>query len=951
MEVFKIFGTLGLKDNEYRNGLKRSENEGRKASQSISKGFNPVNSTFSKVGAGAVAMGVGLAGVAGATLGLTAGLVGAVKEGMSFEAQMSKVQSVSGSSGYEMGELTAKARELGKSTRYSATEVAQGFEFMSLAGWNAGQQISAIGPLLSMATAGNMDLGRATDIVTDTMTGFAMQANEAGKASDLFTVTQSKTNTSIEQLGEAMKYVAPVANAFGMDLAETNVILGEFANAGTKGSMAGTALRAGLSRLAGPPKEASKALDALGVSTTNTDGSMRSIRDIVGDLSKGFAGLSQEQQIVSAKAIFGQEAFSAWLPVIKGGTQEFDRLKRYMDLSSGSADLMAKVMSNNLDGATKNMMSSASNLGLVLYDKMTPALLGATNGTTGLIDTITNYLDPTGQAVEATQQLAGTKNQLAIEELALQNELKQGIINQDQYDQKLSDAKKLMEENLTYKGMLATKEQELAMQLDAGMITQEQYDQQMREAEVTMQKRAEAIQIAQDKERAWSEVVATVTGPLETMKTLFTDLWNAKSGEGVPKSAEKIFDQMGISPEMQQMAMSVIEGVKEGISLLQALVTGDWGEASKIAEKIGLTPQTQQGIADVVTGVIDIVSNLASGITSLIGPVGDFIKMVWDNILFATNAVWGAISPFISTIVQQINSVVTSVIGRVKSFWENNNQAIKQITTVVWGIISTVFSQALSVILGIVTTVFPVIRGIISTVMNAVQLVISVVLNAITGNWTGVWNSIVTFFQQTWDTIVNVAEGVLNGLLSFFQSTVNNIGSAFKVVTKAIGMPFEEGWKIIDKVVGKIGKAVEKVKGFISGLADSAKAVGGAIAGAMGFSMPIGGNNTGATDPGSMPVPAGVGGFAGGGVFKPGMERMIKIGDAKGYDEAVMPLNDDVFQRIGSGIAEKMGGTTGGKQDINLQATVQMDGKIVGELVADTVERVNTRKKEIRKLF
>ncbi|HDR8154416.1 TPA: phage tail tape measure protein [Bacillus cereus] len=947
MEVFKIFGTLGLKDTEYRNGLRRSENEGRKASQSISNGFNPVNKTFGMVGASALAMGIGLAGVAGASLGLATGLVGAVKEGMSFEKQMSKVQSISGSSGYEMGELTAKARELGKSTRYSSTEVAEGFEFMSLAGWNASQQISAIGPLLSMATAGNMDLGRATDIVTDTMTGFGMQANEAGKASDLFAVTQSKTNTSIDQLGEAMKYVAPVANSFGMNLSDTNVILGEFANAGTKGSMAGTALRAGLSRLAGPPKEASKALDALGVSTTNTDGSMRNIRDIVGDLSKGFSNLSQEQQIVSAKAIFGQEAFSAWLPVIKGGTAEFDRLKRYMDMSSGSADMMAKVMSNNLDGATKNMMSSASNLGLVLYDKMTPALMSATNGTTGLIEGITNYLDPTGQAVEATQLLAGTKNQLAMEELILQNEVKQGIINGEEAKQKMKEMKQVMDENLTAKGMLATKEQELAGQLESGQINREQYNQQMREAEVIMQKRAEAVQMAQEKEAQWSAVIEGIMGPLQTLGTAFVDLWNAKSGEGVPNSAKEIFTQMGLSPEAQEMAMAVIEGVKQGIDLIMALVTGDWGEASKIAEKIGLTPQTQQTIADVVTGVISIVTNLASGVMSLIGPIGSFISMCWDGILQVTNAVWGAISPYVTTIVNQVNSVVTSVIGRVKSFWDNNNQAIKQITEVIWGVISVVFQTALNVILGIITTVFPVIRGIIETVMNAIQLVISLVLNLITGNWEGVWNSIVTFFQQTWDTIVNVADGVLNGLLSFFQGTINTIGTVFKVVTKAIGGPFEDAWKTVDKVVGWIGKAVDKVKGFISGIADSAKAVGGAVAGALGFSAPAPASGGGR----SMAVSASVGGFANGGVFKPGMERMVKIGDAKGYDEAIMPLNDDVFQKIGNGVAESLGGTGGKDQDIHLTAKVEMDGKVVGELVADTVERVNTRKKETRKLF
>ncbi len=171
----------------------------------------------------------------------------------------------------------------------------------------------------------------------------------------------------------------------------------------------------------------------------------------------------------------------------------------------------------------------------------------------------------------------------------------------------------------------------------------------------------------------------------------------------------------------------------------------------------------------------------------------------------------------------------------------------------------------------------------------------------------------------------------------------------FKVVTKAIGGPFEDAWKIIDQVVGWIGGAVDKVKGFISGIADSAKAVGGAVAGALGFSAPTPASSGGGGR--SMAVPAGVGGFAKGGVFKPGMERMVKIGDAKGYDEAIMPLNEDVFQKIGNGVAESLGGVSDKDKEIHLRATVEMDGKAVGELVADTVERVNTRKKETRKLF
>ncbi|MEC0014881.1 phage tail tape measure protein, partial [Bacillus cereus] len=216
------------------------------------------------------------------------------------------------------------------------------------AGWTANDMIAGSKPLLDLATAGNLDLARAADIVTDTMTPFGMKAEEAQRAADVFAKGSAAANLNVQQLGETMKYAAPIADTFGMNLEETTVIAMEFANGGIKASMAGTALRAGLSRLAAPPKAAREALAGLNITMTDSEGNMKNIRQIIEEMSPAFNKLSESEQIATAKAIFGEEAYAGWIMTLKGGVTEFDKFKAMLDNSSGSAETMAKVMSNNL---------------------------------------------------------------------------------------------------------------------------------------------------------------------------------------------------------------------------------------------------------------------------------------------------------------------------------------------------------------------------------------------------------------------------------------------------------------------------------------------------------------------------------------------------------------------------------------------------------------------------
>ncbi|MED3152629.1 phage tail tape measure protein, partial [Bacillus thuringiensis] len=241
MELFKMFGSIFLKDDQLQRGLANAERSGQRTTGILGRGFGQVGAAAaglgSSVGGAAIAMG-GLVGIA---VGVGAAVAGVVHVGSEYTKQMSKVEALSRSNGLQMAELGANARKLGADTRWSATNVAEAYEYMALAGWDSNQMIAASKPLLDLATAGALDLAKASDIVTDTMTPFGMKASEAGRAADVFALAQATANLNVEQLGETMKYAAPVAATFGLNIEQTAAIAQIFANNGIKASMAGTA--------------------------------------------------------------------------------------------------------------------------------------------------------------------------------------------------------------------------------------------------------------------------------------------------------------------------------------------------------------------------------------------------------------------------------------------------------------------------------------------------------------------------------------------------------------------------------------------------------------------------------------------------------------------------------------------------------------------------------------
>lgn len=308
-----------------------------------------------------------------------------VKVGMDFESQMSKVSAISGASASDVQRLTEAAKEMGASTKFSATESAQALEYMAMAGWKTDQMISGLPGIMNLAAASGEDLASVSDIVTDALTGFGLQAKDSAHFADVLAKASSSSNTNVSLMGETFKYAAPVAGALKYSIEDTAVAVGLMANAGIKGSEAGTALRGVLTNLAKPSDTVAGYMEALGVSLTDSEGNVKPLAAQMVDLRNKFAGLTDAQKAEYAAGIAGKEAMSGLLAIVNASETDFNNLTNAIANSDGTAQAMADTMNNNLQGKITLLKSAVEGVGITFYDSIKDKASGAVQSLTDKI--------------------------------------------------------------------------------------------------------------------------------------------------------------------------------------------------------------------------------------------------------------------------------------------------------------------------------------------------------------------------------------------------------------------------------------------------------------------------------------------------------------------------------------------------------------------------------------
>lgn len=344
----------------------------------------------------------------GVTLPLLGVGTAAVKVASSFDSAMSEVKAISGATGTQFTQLRDKAIEMGAKTKFSATESAEAFKYMAMAGWDTKDMLNSISGVMNLAAASGEDLGTVSDIVTDAMTAFGLAADGTTKVlkngynvevsnaehfSDVLAEASSRSNTNVSLMGATFKYVAPIAGAMGYSIEDTAVAIGLMANAGIKGEQAGTALRSTITRLVKPTKESGTAMDALGISVTNSDGSMKSLDDVLRQVRSSMSGLTEDQKASYAAMLAGQEGMSGLLAIVNASDEDYQKLSESIQNCTGASQEMADTMQDNLGGAVTLLKSALESAGITIGERLTPYIRELAEWITGLVEKFNSLSD------------------------------------------------------------------------------------------------------------------------------------------------------------------------------------------------------------------------------------------------------------------------------------------------------------------------------------------------------------------------------------------------------------------------------------------------------------------------------------------------------------------------------------------------------------------------------
>ncbi|UKL30012.1 tail tape measure protein [Bacillus phage PK2] len=901
----------------------------------FTRNMQQVDRTMQSTGRGLMKTGKSISDV-GTKLGasVTAPLLAlgttAVVTGAKFDAQMSKVSAVSGATGKDFEKLRNQAKELGATTVWSATEAGEGMEFLARAGWKTDEIMSAMPNVLNLATASAVDLGTASDIASNIISGFGDTAQNSQRYIDVLAKTTASSNTDMLQLGDAMKYVAPVANSLGWSVEETSAAIGRMSDAGIQGSQAGTSLRAGLLRIAKPTKMAQEAMDELGISFFDAQGNMKPMEQVIKDLETATAGMTTEQKTGTLAMLFGQEAVSGWLALVEAGSENLGEFTNELENSNGTAQEMADVMADNLAGSFKGLLSALEGVAISFSDVMAPAIRKVTDWLTGL----TRKFEGLSPATKTIIVIVGLLVASIAPLLIVIGLVAQGI-------------GALM---VAFGAISAPVLAVIAVIALVGvaLIALWKNSETFREGVI------QVFNAVKEKvTQAMGIVVSFLKEKLEQIKTF----WN-ENGTQILQAVENIWNGikavfefvmpfiLGIVKFVWESIKGVINGalniIMGVVKVFAGLFTGDF---SKMWE----------GIKQLFSGAIQFVWNLMNlsfvgGLkklaVSLVKSLVKSIKGLWDDIVIRfmygkdkVVSLMGTVKTFLGKVW---NTIKTTVVNLAKGLWNGIKSifnALKSGVTAIFNGVKTVATSIWNAIKGGITGIVNGLKSVVLAIWNAIKSSITSILNGIKSVATSIWNGIKTAITTVINTIKSVVSSVFNGIKSTVSSIFNGIKSVatsvWNGIKTAITKPIESAKKtvlgIIDTIKGAFSKMKIKIpKPKLPKISVSMKK------GVMGIPYPdfnVNWNAKGAIFNGATVLGGGQG-----------------VGEAGA--EAVLPIQHKRYMRpFASAVADQLpqrdnDGTVTVENIVH--TTIELDGEVVGRKVEKYVsrEQMNRQKRK-----
>lgn len=805
------------------------------------------------------------------TVPILAAGTAAVKAASDFETGMDKVQSIAGTvsnktlkevskSAEQMGLsfekgsnstetamniLSAQAKKMGATTKYSATEATEAYQYMAMAGWTAGDMLNGIEPIMKLAGATGESLGTTSDIVTDALTAFGMSSNDTQKFVDILAKTSSSANTNVAMLGESFKYVAPVAGSLGYSAADTSKMLGIMADSGIKASSAGTALRSTLSRLSAPSKDTKVAMEALGISMTDEHGKMKSLDTLMGEMRTSFSKLTETQKAQYASSIAGKNGMSGLLAVVNSSDAEWNKMTKAMKTANGAANEMYDTANDNLNGQLTILKSTVESIAISFGEKLTPYV----KALTGHLQTLANKFNSLTDSQQRTIiKILGILAAIG-PALLIFGKMVTGVGKVVSIVGKLGMAIK------SAGGVMAliTSPAGIVIAVLAGIAL----------AAVLIIKNWDKVKpVVMKVKNAFMDAIGGSGGVLETFKKTFSTVLQTLSS--AIKSILPVVKQLGMTlfegiagvikkifPFIKQFVSIYLKMVVEYIKLIGSVIKAFVPVVMSIVSQLlsALIPVIKT-VMNTIKQLIPIIAGTLMKVIKAIVPVIQIaIKTVKQIIPIIANTlmrVFKALMPVIKTIMKLIQQLVP-VIGKLlaKAFkmispliskagkllsrvakivggtlikmFQKASPVIEKLATLfsvvfsrafkivssfvkklkpVFNAIGTLISGALEVLEPIVTTVFNNIGNVISNAANFISSVfdsimdifgglIDFITGVFTGNWSQAWNGIVSIFKGIFNLIPAAIEFIINGAIGIINGLISGINWA----TDFIGIP------------------------------------------------------------------------------------------------------------------------------------------------------------------
>lgn len=642
-----------------------------------------------------------------------------VETGVQFEKGMAEVSAISGATGEELAALADKAKEMGAKTKFSALESAEAMKYMGMAGWSSGQMIDGIEGIMNLAAASGEDLGSVSDIVTDSLTAFGLAAKDSAAFADVLAVASSKSNTNVALLGESFKNCAATAGAMGYSYTDVTAALGTMANAGIKGGAAGTALNSVMTRLAKPTKDVTTALNALGVSAVNSDGSMKSLADLIPELQSKFQNLSESERGQYATMIAGKNAMSGFLTLVNASTDDWNSLSDAIYNADGTAKAMSDTMNDTVSGRLTLLKSQFEGVKLAIFDgigssKFKDVLAMVGDGLTAITPYVTDLAVRIGNglftAIDRVREYAVTA---------------------------FTWIKAKIEENRpAIEAVKATVVTVISAVKTAAEKIFGFFVSALRNVKTAVQDNAERF---------------AVLGPiLGKIGEIASKLWAI------------------IRPALLWLKDTAVPAVVTALSYLMPVIDGILGFVS--------------GAIDVIVSVAGAVADVCVKVyhyaVQMLTPVANAFVSAWELI----RVVWGYVEPFFASVwegIQFVFSAVVTVVGGVFSTaWEVVKgvwNAASSFFQTVWNTVAGIFSVVKDVLTGNFSAAWEGIKSIFSGVGAFFAGVWETIKNMFTTIGTVIGDAISGAFKAVVNAVISFAEGMINGFIDSINGAIGLI--------------------------------------------------------------------------------------------------------------------------------------------------------------------------------